>query len=1292
MIRIHRSWHRGSISLLVCAIACLAAAPSVQAEAFTPEALQFFEAKVRPVLVEHCYSCHSGDAKKLRANLFVDSRNGLIKGGDSGAIIVPGDPEKSLLIESINYKNVDLQMPPKNKLSDQQIADLTQWVKMGAPWPAEDAKAGTVEAFDLAKRKAAAWAFQPVREQPVPQVKDQAWAAAPIDAFILARLEAKNIKPAPAADPRALIRRVHFDLIGLPPTAAEVEAFAKDPSPQAYAKVVDALLASPHYGEKWGRHWLDLVRFAETCGHEFDYPLPHAWRYRDYVIRALNADLPYNQFATEHIAGDLLKNPRLHPSDQTNESIVATGFWHLHEAVHAPVDVRLDEAIRVDNQIDVFSKTFLGLTVACARCHDHKFDPISTKDFYALAGFLQSSRRQEALLDPQGRIATAVKELEAERAKGTAVILAGLARNPQAVGTEATRYLLAAREVFTTEVKAAPATDAKADILFEDFESGTYDNWTVTGQAFGDKPQTQKTIGGYQGNVGAKGEWFVNSHNIRKVGDDVGKGDGLTGTLTSKPFTIERSHITFLIGGGAHKDQTCVNLIIDGKVVRTATGGNDNRMAPGAFDVRDLQGKKAQIQIVDNHTGGWGNIGFDHVVFTNTPAGDGAVVAAPSFPPAHINGIAKQRGLDGDQLARWVTALQSDEAKQPSHPLFLWQRLMKIKTSQGTAIAQELTSVKRDIAAASNRAQESTKSSTLFADFSGSDYGDWFVTGDAFGTAPTQAGQWDSTSQAPRLVEPGIAHSGLTSPRLRGALRSPTFTITEPRIHYRIKGHNTQIRLIIDGYVMDVYNGLLFGDVSFRIDTKGQWVWRTQGGDLGKYIGHRAHIEILDDGDGYIAIDEIRFGGNAPAGDVAAHALTDWAANLKGDSHEAIAREHGVLFADSLAAWRTGNPTPAQRQVVAALNGHELLIEEPARAKQNEVAAAAHQRITQISATIPEPVRVQALAEGSGENEFVFIRGSHKNLGEEVDRRLLEAIAPKQQPIAKGSGRLELAQRVVDPSNPFFSRVIVNRLWHHLFGRGIVPTVDDFGYMGLPPSHPELLDWLAADFVNNGHSLKRAIRQMVLSNTYQQASRIEADNPAMAADPTNELLHRFPIRRLQAEAIRDAMLTVSGRLDRTVGGPSVPVHLTPFMEGRGRPGSGPLDGNGRRSLYTEIRRNFLPPMMLAFDFPSPFSTMGRRTVSNVPAQALILMNDPFVVEQARRWAKRELDAGGSTQVRINRMIESALNRPATEQEQAALKAFITEQAGLYNSKEDDHRVWTDVAHVIFNMKEFVFVN
>jgi hypothetical protein len=293
-----------------------------------------------------------------------------------------------------------------------------------------------------------------------------------------------------------------------------------------------------------------------------------------------------------------------------------------------------------------------------------------------------------------------------------------------------------------------------------------------------------------------------------------------------------------------------------------------------------------------------------------------------------------------------------------------------------------------------------------------------------------------------------------------------------------------------------------------------------------------------------------------------------------------------------------------------------------------------------------------------------------------------------------GSGRLELAHQMLAASNPFTPRVFVNRVWHHLFGRGLVASVDNFGVMGEPPTHPELLDSLADGFVKDGWSIKRLIRSVVLSRTYRMSSRPDA--AADAKDAGNRLWHRTEVRRLEAEPLRDAILSVSGRLDERLGGPSVPVHLTEFMQGRGRPRSGPLDGDGRRSLYLSVRRNFLAPMMLAFDAPIPFTSMGRRNVSNVPAQALILMNDPFVTAQARLWATRALREGSDPAGRVAGLYRAAFSRQPDSSEVAAALGFLESQAvelGLpAGGWRDDCRVWADLAHVLINDKEFLFID
>jgi len=357
----------------------------------------FFTEKVLPLLESRCFECH-GDGEDLEGQLNLTSRRGMLEGGESGEAMIPGDADASNLISAVRYES--FEMPPRNKLPDEEIEILVKWVNSGAKWPGEDEQAAVrsrpMAVFPIEERRESHWAWRSIRRPEPPQVQQQDWPASGLDRFLLSRLEAAGLSPAADASRRSVLRRMHLDLTGLPPSPALQDRVFRDPRSdrEVYAELADELLAAPAFGERWGRHWLDLVRYAETLGHEFDYPLPHAWKYRDYVIRALNADVPYDQFVREHIAGDLLADPRTNPENGINESIIATGFWYLCEDKHAPVDVRLEEALRIDNQLDVFGKTFLGLTVACARCHDHKFDAISTADYYALSGFLQSSRRR----------------------------------------------------------------------------------------------------------------------------------------------------------------------------------------------------------------------------------------------------------------------------------------------------------------------------------------------------------------------------------------------------------------------------------------------------------------------------------------------------------------------------------------------------------------------------------------------------------------------------------------------------------------------------------------------------------------------------------------------------------------------------------------------------------------------------------------------------------------------------------------------------------------------------------
>ncbi|WP_439629903.1 PSD1 and planctomycete cytochrome C domain-containing protein [Gemmata sp.] len=933
------------------------AAFAAPARADEPVNNEFFEKKVRPVLAAHCVDCHG--PKKDKGGLRLDTRANFAKGGDTGPAVVAGNPDKSLLVRVVRYAD-DIKMPPKRKLDDADIATLTEWVKGGAPWPDDGGAGAKVEAFDVQARAKAHWSFRPVTRPAVPELRVPNSATRnPIDRFLLAKLDAAGLAFAPPAEKRTLLRRVHFDLIGLPPTPEEAEAFEKDAAPDAFEKVVEKLLASPHYGERWGRHWLDLVRYAETSGHEFDFEIPEAWRYRDYVVRALNADLPYDQFLTEHLAGDLLPQPR-RGRDGVNEALLATGFWWLGESKHSPVDSRAEHADRIDNQIDVFGKTVLGLTIACARCHDHKFDPIATRDYYSLFSVLASSRMDRGdVADPAAAV-RALDELKAARAELDG-LLATEARKPPRVPADGWR------------TKAVP---------FETFGEGWRSRWDASGLAF----------------------------------------------------------------------------------------------RPEAADL------------------------------------------AP-FP-----------------------------------------------------------------------------------------------------------------------------HSGQEVLKLAGAVRSPTFTIDKPFLAVRVAGTGAKARLVLNG--LQLIQAPIYGGLAHAVNHGGELRWLAF--DLKMWKGQTAYLELLDDGPGFVAVSE---------------------------------------------AWFADAPPPAEP-------GAKVPLPDLPAAPKPEVKPLV-EKVRELEAAVPGAQRALTMRDGTGIDERVFIRGSHKTPGVPAPRGFLEAFA-KAPFGGPGSGRLELARAVTDPANPLVARVLVNRLWKHHFGEGIVRSPDDFGKQGQPPTHPELLDWLARELVSPSPvanapgapwSLKRMHRLMVLSTAYRQSSRATAEQAAKAvtADPQNKLLHHQNVRRLEAEAIRDSLLSVSGRLDATAGGPGVLPHLTEHQVGRGKPAPGPLDGNGRRSVYLSVRRNFLNPMFQAFDYPTPFTAIGRRTVSNVPAQALVMMNNPFVVQQAELWAKRVLAAPDRTrEQRVGAMYAAAFGRPPTAAELAAATAFLAEQEREYG-KPDAPKAWADLAHVLANAKEFIFV-
>ncbi len=1017
---------RPSFPLLLCLSTAGFAAAQTGPSPDPAKRLERFESEVRPILANRCFSCHGPE--KQRSELRLDHIEHILRGGERGPAIVPGNVEASRLALAIGYTEPALQMPPKQRLPDAERDVLLRWIHDGAPWPDEPVpQAGKRKPkFDLEARKAEHWAWRDLDDAPAPNVPTSQATYNEIDSFLLSKLSSIGLQFAEETDRTTLLRRVTLDTTGLLPTTAERDAFLADTSESAFERVVDRLLASPRFGQHWARHWLDLMRYAESLGHEFDYAIPHAWRYRDYVVRALNADVPYDQLVREHIAGDLLEEPRRHPEHGFNESMIGTAHWWFSEQTHSPVDVRQHTSDRNANQIDVITKSFLGLTVACARCHDHKFDAISTKDYYALSGFLKSSR-----------------------------------------------YLQ--RDV------AAPRDPQLVDAAH---------------RAGGALAQAWRT-------------------RMRRAADS-----------------------------------------IDAEALRKA------------FDKHRLR----------------------------------------------------------------ATPERSDRDFSPN--------------------------------------------AKTFVDFRDANFDDWFVEGRAFGDGPTEDQTFVAGEQGTALIDGRWANSAAAGARAQGVLHSPSFDIDQPFLHVYAQGQRARINIVVEGF--QVIRNPIYGRLKQTINSPLPR-WYTV--DLRMWQGRRASLLVCDQEprdfgsggsprDSFVAVQRIVFSDTErappPPRDVPTEAFDDI----------------GVAVDRAIDAWGAGILAPSQVRLLNVLWAEKLI--EPGIAVEDAAA-----RFAQANDRIPGPMFVPAIADGDGDDHAVYIRGGHRNEGDIVPRRFLTALGgeePAPHRREDGSGRRRLAEETVD--NPFASRVIVNRLWHHVFGRGIVPTVDNFGVLGQPPSHPELLDWLARRFIDDGWSIKRALRRMLVSRAYRSTSAASAG--AVELDPENVHLHRASVRRMTSESVRDVILQLSTRLDDKLEGPAVPTHLTRHMTGRGRPRSGPLDGHGRRSLYLSVTRNFLSPFLLAFDTPLPADTRGRRDVTNVPAQALALLNDPFVIAEAKRWAEATREIQDHAE-RVVAIFERAMTRRPSPSEERRLVEFVRSQAETHGCGIDDVKPWADLCHALINAKEFLYI-
>ena len=1316
---------------LVSLIALFAASTATSQDKPSPDPLELerFEREIRPLFVRRCTTCHGADQKK--SGLRLDLVSGIRKGGRRGALFVPGRPDESLLIQAVRRSHDELRMPPRQALGAAEVERLETWVRNGAALPADDAQAAQADW----QRRGRHWAWQAPEAREPELLRPSKWPRNFADRFVLAKLQSEGIEPAREAESSALVRRLYVDLIGLPPSAAEQRAFAADEAPGAYERLVDRLLASPHFGERWGRHWLDVMRYCESRGHEYDFRQPNAWRYRDYVVRAFNRDVPIDQFFVEHVAGDLLPKPRLDPKSGANESVLATASWFFTEEVHSPVDPRVEELDRLDNKVDVFSKAFLGLTVACARCHDHKFDAIKANDYYALSGWLLSADYRQVRFETEEHNRRIAQSLAAIEAQAENSVRGGLAEVLDERVDALSRAMawaakhapkLAKRRSARARAHAPARLPNDFDLVFEDFDAADYGAWKVEGAAFDRRPSYASELPKRlrDRKPGVHGRGYAMSHLWR--GERKSKqADKATGRLTSPPFDISRRYLHAMLAGG----KRCrLEVIVDGRVVGHLAGRDHTSLRHAVLDLDAWRGRRARLVVRDDVAGGWGHIAVDRIVFSDSKDRDALMGALPIPVARHMATLIPTQDPRDRRL--YAVALQS-MAKGRGSLVELWQSLAK----------------------AAPAPQQTAPTGKLVADFAKTDH--FVANGLGFGVGPRSRAQlvfdhdlWpvavarhagaatDPVFERLRLARGNESKPGKVDWVQAGrTLRTPSIRLEEPSLWYLVRGHGDALA-VIDGHRM--IHGPLHQRAVNRMRGRKRLRWVQH--RLDTYVGRRIYVEFSPTREhdlevlrvvqakvapslayaGESSLEDLAFAGGGSKrgaasaqdevpvfptsveprprrGDSARQTADDSLSELTRRKDEYAARLHRALarFASGdsqrSSTRKAGVMTRAPQSGPA--NAADLrLVDALLRSRQwlgcrtpNALRELQRRRAPLLAKLRWTSATAPALLEGNRVDSPLLLRGEPRNERGVVPRG---GVAILEGALGRAKSRLELARRLVRPGHPLTSRVFVNRVWSKLFGRGIVSTPDNFGVLGSEPSHPELLDALALRFAKDGWSLKRLIRVLVTSATYRTASTPRAGSAAK--DPDNRLLHYHPRRRVDAEVLRDSILAISGRLDRQLGGPSIPLHREDYLRSVEHDVmKGPIDGHGRRTIYLRVRRNSLSQFLLAFDYPLPATTRGKRDVTNVPAQSLALLNHPFVHGEARRWAERLQRLDATPEALVEAMYRDAFARSPSKTESTRMLAFLTRQRSLHAG--DQLSALADACHVLFASKEFTFV-
>jgi hypothetical protein len=1207
--------HRARLSALTCRlfsgsavwILCCFGRRAVAA----PSGEVDFSRDVRPILAAHCLKCHGPDDEARKAKLRLDVRELALKPAKSGdRPIVPGKPDQSELVRRIFAKDEDDRMPPpsaKNPLTDSEKEMLKRWISDGAKYETH-------------------WAWLKPVQQPLPPVQDASWPRNPIDYFVLARLEKEGLKPSPEADQYSLVRRVYLDLIGLPPTPAEADAFVQNSSPDAYERLVETLLSSPRYGERWARRWLDLARYADTNGYEKDRPRS-IWAWRDWVVRALNEDMPFDQFTIKQLAGDMLPHPAA-------DDLIATGFNRNsmlnEEGGIDPLEFRFYAMV---DRVHVTATTWLGLTLQCAQCHTHKFDPIQHQEYYQFMAFLNNADEPTFSL-PDPKISAKRHQLQAEIDRRQAALI----------------------DEFPFESKIEWLTPADAEFTSENgseaerLEDGSFrvsgpnpdkDNYTVTFHTSFPR---------------------VTHLQVEAVPDSQIAGGG-PGRTDHGNFVLSEIELSVQPSGGQGDSQT----------VRFSAAQADYSQAE--FPVANaIDGKTDTGWAVD----GSGDQHLHHeAIFTLAapltlePGARLSVRLVQQFGKHHTLGrfrislgselpdpqpLAERRRANRDRhFAKWVPS----ELAKLAH----WQRVRPVEAkSQVPSLDVE-------------------EDDSIFAsgDFTKSD------------TYTLRFRDLPAGTTAIRL-------EALPDERLPGGGPGRVYYEGEPGDFFL-----SNLKAMVDGKRIGLTNATeSFANdhdtAAKAIDNDLQSGWSIRG-----EVGH-AHSAVFQ-----------------------------LARPITGQTNELeMAMTFERYYASALGRFRIWVTTNENAQASGLPNelrealliyqgpqGIQTLLTSPEAAADRDALlryyvqvapelADERKEIAKLRSEMPRFPTTLVMRERSPEHPritHVHHRGEFLQAQEAVSPGVPSFLPPL--PPDAPRNRLGLAEWLVSPENPLTARVVVNRDWEAFFGRGLVRTTEDFGFQGDLPSHPELLDWLAVQFMKDSWSQKAIQRLIVTSATYRQASR--ATPELVERDPDNILLARGPRVREEAEIIRDAALAASGLLSEKIGGPSVFPPQPPGVTTEGAYGQlqwkvSPGGDRFRRGLYTFAKRTAPFAMTVTFDGPSGEACLARRDRSNTPLQALTLLNDTVFMECARALGRQAAQRSGDANCRAEELFRRCLTRPPSPEERDRIVHFYEVElerfkkgdlksdeflTGGTEENSNEQAAWTAVARVILNLDEMI---